>query len=36
MTNLAPAPAGAAAPAQSPTTAAELAARIPLPRQLGL
>ena len=34
MTNLAPAPAGAAAPAPSPTTAAELAARIPLPRQL--
>ena len=36
MTNLAPAPAGAAAPAQGPTTAAELAARIPLPRGLGL
>jgi len=34
MTNLAVAPAGAAAPAQGPTTAAELAARIPLPRQL--
>ena len=36
MTNLALAPAGAAAPAPGPTTAAELAARIPLPRQLGL
>jgi hypothetical protein len=34
MTNLALAPAGAAAPAPGPTTAAELAARIPLPRQL--
>ena len=36
MTNLALAPAGAAAPAHGTTTAAELAARIPLPRQLGL
>ena len=34
MTDLALAPAGAAAPTQGPTTAAELAARIPLPRQL--
>ena len=34
MTNLAPAPAGAPAPTRGPTTAAELAARIPLPRQL--
>ena len=34
MTNLALAPAGAAAPAAGPTTAAELAARIPVPRQL--
>ena len=36
MTDLALAPGCAAAPAQSATTAAELAARIPLPRQLGL
>ena len=36
MTSLALAPAGAAAPAPGPTTAAELAARIPVPRQLGL
>jgi hypothetical protein len=34
MTNLATAPAGAPAPAQGTTTAAELAARIALPRQL--
>ena len=34
MTNLAPAPAGAAAPTRGPTTAAELAASIPLPREL--
>ena len=33
MTDLALAPAGAAAPAEGATTAAELAARIPLPRQ---
>ena len=34
MTNLALAPTGDRAPAQGTTTAAELAARIPLPRQL--